>query len=155
MIRNAVEAGAKLVAVDSLNGYLQSMPGETHLVLQMHELLSYMSQHGVLTILVLSQHGIVGDLRSSLDLSYLADTVMLLRYFEVTGAVRKAISVVKTRTTPHERTIREFRLTAEGLQLGGPLRGFSGVLTGTPGWSGTTTDLMSGPDEYQPDPDIG
>ncbi len=149
LIREAVEEhGAKVIVIDSLNGYLQSMPGEKHLVLQMHELLAYLNQRGVMTVMVLSQHGIVGELRSSLDLSYLADTVMLLRYFEVDGVVRKAISVVKTRTTAHERTIREYELSSGGLSLGEPLRGFSGVLSGTPGWSGAARDLMDGKHDY-------
>ena len=149
MVRTAVEGqGARTVVIDSLNGFLQSMPGDNHLVLQMHELLSYLNQRGVVTLLILSQHGIVGELRSSLDLSYLADTVTLMRYFEVEGVVRKAISVVKTRTTAHERTIREFQLRSDGLQLGDPLRGFSGVLSGVPGWSGTTGDLMPNPEGY-------
>ena len=149
-VREAVEQqGAGIVVVDSLNGYLQSMPGERFLVLQMHELLSYLNQRGVMTLLVLSQHGIVGELRNSIDLSYLADTVVLLRFFEADGLVRKAISVIKTRTTRHERSIREFRLGPAGLTVGEPLRGFSGLLGGSPGWVGAKADLLS------PDPDAG
>ncbi len=151
-VRDAVQEGASVVVIDSLNGYLQSMPGESYLVLQMHELLAYLSQQGIVTILVLSQHGIVGDLRSNIDLSYLADSVVLLRFFEVDGVVRKAISVVKTRTTRHERTIREFQLGQDGLRVGEPLRGFSGVLGGTPGWAGAPRELLPATGDFPPDP---
>ena len=143
-VREAVEdRHATIICLDSLNGYLQSMPGDRFLTLQMHELLSYLNQRGIITLLVLSQHGMVGELRAGIDLSYLADSVLLLRYFEVDGIVRKAISVVKTRTTRHERTIREFRLDAGGVTLGEPLRGFSGVLSGVPGWAGAAADLLA------------
>src|SRR5206468_1867311 len=102
-VREAVERRrAKVVVIDSLNAYLQSMPGEKYLLLQMHELLSYLNQSGTITLMILGQHGLVGDVRSQIDLSYLADSVVLLRFFEVDGLVRKAISVVKTRTTAHE-----------------------------------------------------
>ena len=152
LIQDAVDgSAAKVVVIDSLNGYLQSMPGENFLVLQMHELLSYLSQRGVITLLVLSQHGVMGDLRSSVDLSYLADSVMLLRYFEVDGVIRKAVSVVKTRTTRHELTIREFSLSDNGLRIGEPLRGFSGVLAGNPTWSGASADLLSNVGDYGAD----
>ena len=150
LIQEAVDHhGAKVVVIDSLNGYLQSMPGENFLILQMHELLSYLSQRGVITLLVLSQHGVMGDLRSSLDVSYLADSVMLLRYFEVDGVVRKAVSLVKTRTTRHERTIREFNLSADGVSIGSPLHGFTGVLAGNPSFAGTRADLLPGTGDYQ------
>ncbi len=142
-VRNAVERdGAKVVVVDSLNAYLQAMPEDRHLTLQMHELLSYLGQQGVLTLMILGQHGLVGDIRSDVDLSYLADTVLLLRFFEADGEVRKAISVVKTRTTDHERTIREFRVDTNGLSIGTPLRGFQGILSGAPTYRGDTAPLM-------------
>jgi circadian clock protein KaiC len=142
-VRNAVERdGAKVVVVDSLNAYLQAMPEDRHLTLQMHELLSYLGQQGVLTLMILGQHGLVGDIRSDVDLSYLADTVLLLRFFEADGEVRKAISVVKTRTTDHERTIREFRVDIHGLSIGTPLRGFQGILSGAPTYRGNTAPLM-------------
>jgi circadian clock protein KaiC len=142
-VRHAVEKdGAKVVIVDSLNAYLQAMPEDRHLTLQMHELLAYLGQKGVVTLMVLGQHGLVGDIRSDVDLSYLADTVLLLRFFEANGEVRKAISVVKTRTTDHERTIREFRLDAGGLSIGPPLRAFRGVLTGVPDYRGNSEPLM-------------
>ena len=124
-----------MVVIDSLNAYLQSMPGERHLLLQMHELLSYLNQRGIITLMVLGQHGLVGETRTDLDLSYLADAILLLRYFEADGEVRKAVSVVKTRTAAHERTIREFWFDETGVQVGEPLHGFRGLLTGTPAWT--------------------
>ena len=142
-VRDSVEThGAGLVVIDSLNGYQHSMPGETYLMLQLHELLGYLSRRGVISVLILSQHGILGDLRNDVDLSYLTDAIVLQRYFEVDGAVRKAIAVLKTRTTMHERTIREFTIGPGGLALGEPMRGFVGVLTGVPTWSGQAEDLM-------------
>jgi circadian clock protein KaiC len=142
-VREAVEDdGARVVVVDSLNAYLQAMPEDRHLTLQMHELLSYLGQQGVVTLMILGQHGLVGDIRSDVDLSYLADTVLLLRFFEADGEVRKAISVVKTRTTDHERTIREFRVDRHGLSIGSPLRAFQGILTGVPTYRGAADPLM-------------
>ncbi len=144
-VREAVEDdGARVVVVDSLNAYLQAMPEDRHLTLQMHELLSYLGQQGVVTLMILGQHGLVGDIRSDVDLSYLADTVLLLRFFEAEGEVRKAISVVKTRTTDHERTIREFRVDRHGLSIGPPLRAFQGILTGVPTYRGAAAPLMGG-----------
>ena len=143
-VRNAVETtGAKVVVVDSLNAYLQAMPEDRHLTLQMHELLTYLGQQDVITLMILGQHGLVGDIRSDVDLSYLADTVLLMRFFEANGEVRKAISVVKTRTTDHERTIREFRVDAGGLSIGAPLRAFNGILTGAPVYRGDATPLLN------------
>lgn len=142
-VRDAVEKeGAKLVVVDSLNAYLQAMPEDRHLTLQMHELLSYLGQRGVTTLMILGQHGLMGDIRSDVDLSYLADSVLLLRFFEAHGEVRKAISVVKTRTTDHERTIREFIVDHSGLKIGAPLREFNGILTGVPTYTGTPNPLI-------------
>lgn len=142
-VRNAVEKdGARIIIVDSLNAYLQAMPEDRHLILQMHELLAYLGQQGIVTLMVLGQHGLVGDIRSDVDLSYLADSVLLLRFFEADGEVRKAISVVKTRTTDHERTIREFRVDADGLSIGPPLRAFRGILTGVPDYRGDAGPLM-------------
>jgi len=125
--------GARLVVIDSLNGYLQAMPDERFLTSQMHELLTYLNQQGVVTLLVMAQHGFLGSMSSPVDVSYLADTVVLLRYFEAAGAIRRAISVVKKRTGRHEDTIREMRLSASrGVEVGEPLTGFRGVLTGIP-----------------------
>jgi circadian clock protein KaiC len=143
LVRDAVEQrGVSVVVIDSLNSYVQSMPGEQFLLLQMHELLAYLNQSGTITVMILGQHGLVGEVRASVDLSYLADSVVLLRFFEVDGSVRKAISVLKTRVTAHEHTIREFTLDSTGLRLGEPLRGFRGVLSGTPTWTGSAAELM-------------
>ncbi|RYG88562.1 MAG: circadian clock protein KaiC [Alphaproteobacteria bacterium] len=137
------EHGATTVVIDSLNAYLQSMPNEQFLVLQMHEMLSYLGQKGVVSLLILGLHGVVGDVRSDVDLSYLSDTVIQLRYFEAEGEVRQAISVIKTRTARHERTIREFQISSNGLRLGKPLRDFQGVLTGVPTFAGEGQTLMA------------
>jgi circadian clock protein KaiC len=133
-IRHAVEEGqAKVVVIDSLNGYLNAMPEERFLVIQLHELLSYLAQHGVATIIVAAQQGLLGGpMHSPVDTTYLADGVILLRYFEFAGEVRQAISVIKKRSGPHERTIREFRLTPGSIHVGEALRNFHGVLTGVP-----------------------
>ena len=106
------EDEAAFIAIDSLNAYLQAMPGEKYLLLQMHELLTYLGQVGVATLLVLGQHGLVGDMRTDIDLSYLSDTIVLFRFFEAQGAILTAMSVLKSRASAHERTIREFRLGA-------------------------------------------
>ena len=136
-VRKSVEAdNARLVIIDSLNGYLAAMPDERFLILQMHELLSYLGQQGVLTILVLAQHGLVGPMDTPLDISYLSDSVVMLRYFEVGGTVRRALSVVKKRSGRHEHTIREFRLSSAGITLGPPLREFSGIFSGNPHYTG-------------------
>jgi circadian clock protein KaiC len=135
-VQKSVEAeGARIVIIDSLNGYMNAMPDERFLILQMHELLTYLGQRGVLTILVLAQHGLVGPLEAPLDLSYLSDSVIMLRYFEVDGSVRRAISVVKKRSGMHEHSIREFSLSDRGIKLGPPTSGFTGVLAGTPHFS--------------------
>jgi circadian clock protein KaiC len=127
------QRGTRLVIIDSLNGYLQAMPDERFLMAQMHELLNYLNQRGVVTIMVMAQHGFMGTMSSPVDVSYLADTVVLLRYFEAAGAIRRAISVVKRRTGRHEDTIREMRLSSpHGVEVGEPLTGFRGVLTGVP-----------------------
>jgi circadian clock protein KaiC len=142
-VRESVEAGnASIVIIDSLNGYLNSMPDERFLILQMHELLSYLSQCGILTILVLAQHGMVGPMDTPLDISYLADGVILLRYFEFDGSVRRALSVVKKRSGSHENTIREFKLSNKGITVGPPLKGFSGIFSGTPVYKGEAAPLM-------------
>ncbi|WP_375428253.1 ATPase domain-containing protein [uncultured Sphingomonas sp.] len=150
-VREAVEEfGAGTVLIDSLNGYLQAMPNDKYLTLQMHELLAYLSERGVVTLMILGQHGTVGDLRTDVDLSYLADTVLLLRYFEADGRVRKSISVMKTRTTDHERTIREFRVGPGGVVIGEPLTGFRGVLTGLPEYRADGQTLMESDRERRP-----
>jgi circadian clock protein KaiC len=151
-VRQSVEEdGAGMIVIDSLNAYLLSMPNEQHLILQMHELLTYLGQQGVVSLLILGQHGILGDIRSDIDLSYLADAVMHLRFFEAHGEVRQAISVIKTRTSRHERTIREFRINDGGLSLGDPLRDFRGLLTGLPQFAGEDRTLMPNPPKMRAD----
>jgi circadian clock protein KaiC len=143
LVRDAVEKqGVRVLLIDSLNGYLNAMPDERFLVLQMHELLSYLNQLGVLTIMVLAQHGLLGQMQTPIDLSYLSDAVIMLRYFEAGGRVRRAISVVKKRSGTHEDAIREFQLTAEGLKVSDPLTEFNGILTGTPTYVGGTQPLL-------------
>lgn len=142
-VRRSVEVdGARLVVIDSLNGYLNAMPDGRFLILQMHELLTYLNQQGVLTLLVLAQHGLVGPMDTPLDISYLSDSVLMLRYFEYAGVVRRALSVVKKRSGNHEHTIREFRLTSQGIAVGPPLQSFSGIFSGTPQYTGDPTPLM-------------
>jgi circadian clock protein KaiC len=145
-VRTAVEEdGVTFLVIDSLNAFLQSMPGEKYLLLQMHELLSYLNQLGVITLLVLGQHGIIGDVRSDIDLSYLSDGIVLFRYFEARGNIFKAVSVAKSRVTPHEASIREFKLsTQDGIQLGEPLADFEGILTGAPAYRGGTELMATG-----------
>jgi circadian clock protein KaiC len=142
-VRTAVEeGGASVIVIDSLNAYLQSMPEEQFLILQMHEMLSYLANRGIISLMILGMHGVTGDMRVDIDISYLADSVLQLRYFEADGEVRQAISVIKTRTAQHERTIREFQITDHGLQVGGPLRGFQGLLAGNPSFRGEANALM-------------
>ena len=132
-VRRCVEEhGARTVVVDSVNGYQAAMPGENALVLHLHELLQYLNRCGTTTFLTVAQHGLVGDMSAPVDVTYLADTVVLLRYFEALGRVRRAISVVKKRTGPHEDTIREYQIGHRGVTLGEPLSGFQGVLRGVP-----------------------
>ena len=132
-IRSEVEErNTRLVIIDSLNGLLHSMPGERDVILQLHELLAYLNQNGVVTIVILTQHGLIGTVQAQLDVSYLADTVILLRYFEVSGSIRQVISVVKQRVGKHERTLRELHFGRGGIQIGEPLYGLQGVLTGVP-----------------------
>jgi circadian clock protein KaiC len=133
-IRSAVEEHkATVVVIDSLNGYLNSMPGERYLTIQLHELLMYLGHNGVATLLIGAHQGLIGtNMVTPVDASYLADAVILLRYFEARGEVRQAISVVKKRGSEHERTIREFRMSRGRLEVGEPLRNFRGVLSGIP-----------------------
>ena len=137
-IREAVEKrSAKVVVIDSLNGYLNAMPGERYLIVQLHELLTYLGQSGVATILISAHQGMIGtQMTSPVDASYLADAVILMRYFEARGEVRQAISVVKKRGGAHERTIREFRMSKGRIDVGEPLREFRGILTGVPVFEG-------------------
>jgi circadian clock protein KaiC len=139
----AEEQGVKIVLFDSLTGYLRAMPGESLLVQQVHDLLNYLSQKGVLSLLIVTHHGLVGGvIQHDLDLSYISDTVMLCRHFEAGGELRNAISVVKKRHGWHEKTIRELRIREGGIEVGEPLQGFRGVLTGNPEFRGEKDDLM-------------
>ena len=135
-VTRVVEGGAKVVVIDSLNGYLSAMPEERFLTTHLHELFAYLNQQGVVTIIVVAQHGLLLANAAELDVSYLADTVLLLRYFEVDAQIRQAISVFKKRTGPHERTLRELLITDDGVQVGEPLQGFRGILTGVPQYEG-------------------
>jgi circadian clock protein KaiC len=132
-VRGCLEThGVRTIVVDSLNGYQAAMPGEQALVLHMHELLQYLNRQGATTFLTVAQHGLVGDMTAPVDVTYLADTVVLLRYFEAMGRVRRAISVVKKRMGGHEDTIREYRIGEGGITLGDPLTNFHGILRGVP-----------------------
>ena len=137
-VQNYVEKkNARVVVFDSLNGYLQSMPGEHFLAIHLHELLAYLNNRGVLTLMILAQAGMIGSqMHSAIDVSYLADNILLLRYFEAHGEVRQAISTIKRRAGAHERTIRELKLGPDRIHVGRPLNDFQGVLTGTPSFLG-------------------
>ena len=142
-ILRGVEAGCKLVAIDSLNGYLNAMPGERYLINQLHELSSYLNQQGVITLLVLAQHGLVAAAEAPVDLSYLSDSVIGLRYFEAYGEVKQAIAMFKKRSGHHERTLREFKLRpGKGISIGEPLREFQGLLTGLPVFHGSENQII-------------
>lgn len=144
IVRERVDEGCNLIVIDSLNGFLNAMPGEAFLIMQMHELLSYLNQQGVLTIMTLAQHGIIGTaMNAPVDMSYLADSVMLFRYFEAGGRVRQALSVLKKRTGRHERTIRELSFIESKVRVGPPLQEFEGVLTGVPRFAGNSGEQLS------------
>ena len=132
----------RTVVIDSLNGYQAAMPEEKQLILHMHELLQFLNRQGATTFLTVAQHGLIGDMKAPVDVTYLADTVILLRYFEAMGKVRRAISVIKKRTSAHEDTIREYRIGTHGITLGPPLTNFQGVLRGVPQMVGTGEELM-------------
>jgi circadian clock protein KaiC len=137
MVRHAVEDdSAQVVVIDSLNAYLQAMPGSKYLMLQMHELLTYLNHRNIVTLLILGQHGLLGEMRTDVDMSYLADAILLFRFFEARGKLLKAVSMVKSRTNQHEQTIREFRLGAKGLEVGQELTDFEGVLAGITAYRG-------------------
>lgn len=153
VVQASVEAGARMVVIDTLNGYMNAMPEERLLALQLHELLSYLGHLGVTSLMVMAQHGITGQLAAPVDVSYIADTVVLLRFFEAEGKVRKAISVVKKRSGAHEDTIREYGLGAPyGIRIGPPLTGFRGVLTGVPVFEGGISNLFQGAADGRPRP---
>jgi len=142
-IQRGVEAGVRLVVIDSLNGYLNAMPGEKYLNNQLHELSAYLNQQGVVTILIMAQHGLVAALEAPVDLSYLADMVVSLRYFEAEGGVRRALAVIKKRSSGHEKTIREFALeSGRGIRIGQALKDFHGVLGGAPVFRGQSNQIL-------------
>jgi len=133
---------AKTVVIDSINGYQAAMPDEKFLLLHMHELLQFLNRQGATTFLTVAQHGLVGEMHAPVDITYLADTVILLRYFEAFGTVRRAVSIVKKRTGFHESTIREFRISRQGIIVGPPLKEFEGVLRGVPTYRGKSAPSM-------------
>lgn len=142
-VRSCVEDhGVKTVVIDSLNGYQAAMPGEQALILHMHEILQYLNRQGATTFLAVAQHGLVGSMYTPVDITYIADTVLLLRFFEAHGRVRRAISVIKKRTGPHEDTIREYRIGQTGFSLGEPLVQFQGILSGVPTFIGDGSGLF-------------
>jgi circadian clock protein KaiC len=132
----------RTVVIDSLNGYQESMPQEQFLILHIHELLQYLNRQSVTTFLTVAQHGLFGDMKSPVDMTYLADTVVLLRYFEAQGRVRRAISIIKKRAGAHEDTIREFRITDRGINIGQPLQQFQGILRGIPTFVGDGDETL-------------
>jgi circadian clock protein KaiC len=134
--------GIATVVIDSLNGYQAAMPEENSLILHIHELLQFLNRHGATTFMTVAQHGLVGDMQAPVDVTYLADTVILLRYFEAMGRVRRAVSIIKKRSGTHESTIREYRIGNDGLSMGLPLEGFHGVLRGVPTFAGESKTLL-------------
>lgn len=143
-IRRSVEhEGVRMVVIDSLNGYIHAMPQEQSLLLQLHELLSYLNRQGVVTLIVLAQQGLMGPMQTPVDVTYLADSTIITRYFEARGAVHKAISVVKKRSGPHEDTIRELNIGDGGVRVGEPLEHFRGVMTGVPVYTGTADAILA------------
>lgn len=145
-VRECVSAEKiQTVVIDSLNGYQAAMPQEQFLVLHIHELLQFLNRQGASTFLTVAQHGLVGEMKAPVDVTYLADTVILLRYFEAAGKVRRAVSVIKKRSGEHENTIREFNIGQGGLSLGEPLNNFQGVLRGVPNFVGPGSGLMGDP----------
>ena len=143
-VRARIDAAqAKTIVIDSLNGYQAAMPQENALILHVHELLQYLNRQGANTFLTVAQHGLVGDMKAPVDVTYLADTVILLRYFEALGRVRRAVSVIKKRTGSHEESIREFRIGSGGLAVGEPLTEFQGVLRGVPTFVGSADPLLT------------
>lgn len=140
-IREEVDDGVSMVVLDSLSGYQHAMPEEQFMLLQMHELVTYLNQQDVLTFMILAQSGMVGTMQSPVDLTYLSDAVLLLRFFEAHGEIRRALSVLKKRTGRHESTIRELVIDSDGIQVGDKLAAFRGILTGTPQFEGDSTKL--------------
>jgi circadian clock protein KaiC len=132
----------RIVVLDSLSGYQNAVPAEQFMLLMMHELLTYLNQQGVVTILVLAQHGLVGPMQTTVDLTYVSDTVLVMRFFESGGKIRRAISALKKRTGKHEDSIREYKLDHGGIRVGPALDEFQGVLTGVPVFTGQPSRLL-------------
>jgi circadian clock protein KaiC len=149
-VRRAVEGnGATFIVIDSLNGYLNGMPSERFLLIHMRELLAYLGQKGVVTLLTVAQHGMLGSsMLTPIDISFLADTVIVLRFFEAAGMVRQAISVVKRRRGTHERTLRELKIGSTGMEVGEVLQDFEGVLTGVPRYCGPQARLLESKENF-------
>jgi circadian clock protein KaiC len=148
-VRRAVDAGAKVVVIDSLNGYLNAMPEERYLTTHLHEMFAYLNQKGVTTILTVAQHGLMvagAGRASDIDVSYLADTVLLFRYFEAHAEIRQAVSIVKKRTGKHERSIRQLVIQEDGIKVGEPLKDFLGIMTGVPEYHGGTAIVKEKPE---------
>jgi circadian clock protein KaiC len=143
IIQAVLNEEVRMVVIDSLGGYIEAMPNEKMLILQLHELLTFLRQQGVVTIITVVQHGLVGQMKSPIDVTYIADTVILLRYFEAAGRVKKAVSVIKKRSGGHEDTIREFKIDQTGLRVGEPLTEFQGVLTGVPTFIGKKEEMLN------------
>jgi circadian clock protein KaiC len=143
--RNVEQEEGRVIVIDSMNGYMQAMPAAKFLMIQLHELQAFLARHGVITLMTLAQHGLLGQMQSPIDLTYVADAVLLLRYFEQAGQIRKAISVIKNRDGQHETAIREFNFDKRGLQVGEPLHDFQGVLTGVPTYSGSSKKMIRKP----------
>jgi circadian clock protein KaiC len=145
-VRRLVEQDhLRVLVLDSMNGFLNAMPHEQFLAMQLHELLSYLGQQGIATILTLAQHGFIGNMQTPVDVSYLADSVLLFRYFEFAGEIRQALSVIKKRSGPHERSIRELSFRDHQITVGEPLKQFDGVLTGVPRYIGQNPGLENSP----------
>jgi circadian clock protein KaiC len=143
-VRKAVEVdGCKVIIIDSVNGYTSAMPEEHFLSAHLHELLAYLNQKNIVTVMVMTQQGLIGTMQQPIDLSYLADTIILLRYFEARSQIRQAISVVKRRTGKHERTIRELTMSSDGIHIGEPLNEFHGVISGNLVFVGADSSLRA------------
>ncbi len=145
IVEGVGSGNVRMVVLDSLNGYVNAMPQEDYLHLHLHELLSYLNTKGVVTIMVLAQHGLVGPMGAPVDVSYLADTVLVTRFFEARGAIKKAVSTIKKRSGSHENTIRELSMTARGIVVGQPLHDFEGVMTGVPRFIGNQANVSGEP----------
>jgi circadian clock protein KaiC len=142
--REVEDKNARVVVIDSINSYLSTMPEERSLIAHLHELLTYLNRRGVVTILLLAQQGVLGDVENPIDLSFLSDTVLLLRFFEAAGRLRRAVTVIKRRTGAHDTAIHEFRLSGHGIEIGRPLRDLHGIFTGIPTYSGAPENLIGG-----------